>query len=224
MIFQFGADGSVIGQRIYVTDSDNLNNAQKTFNDALKGIGGAVFGDDVPNIEAAVRSGKKQAEVATGWGVIKLDNDGGRLRLSGRKAGGDLLQVPKRMFDTKQADLFKGLAAKRYKCTTSCSKSGPGVSVYVYGYASDSEPLSNLTVSVSGDTGKIKPVFTTALAEVFGVVKGPDAQALLGWTKAHLDGKSHSSYVNGWRVTLRDRPDDSYGSMDLKIDYELFYV
>ncbi len=226
-LFQFSPDGALIGLQLRTYDSDNVNNAKKSFDELVNALGKAAFSGDVPKIENAVNGGQKSVEINSGWGEFRLSNNGDSLRLSGGKSGTDTLEVPRKEFDSSEADVEAALKAKGYTCTSYCKKGGypsKEASRYVSAFSTGSGGVRSVTASVSGDQGATKSGFDSVVTDTFGTLKGADAPALQAWVKSKLDGKSHSGYVNGWRVDLAYSGGDSYQRIELQIKTELFYV
>jgi hypothetical protein len=223
-LFQFTPDGTITGVQFRAYDSDNVRKASATFDEILNAIGGTAFATEVPKIQAAVQGGQKNAKVGTTWGEFNLGNNGDTLRLSGGKSGTDAFEVPRKTFETTEAQLKAALKAKGYDCATLCRKKvGQYGSQYVSGIGTDGG-IRILTATVSGDGAEAKAAFPAVVADAFGSVRGQDVQVLQAWVKAHQDGKSYSGYVNGWRVDLESAGSESYGRLELKVSYESFYV
>jgi hypothetical protein len=225
-LFQSSADGTLIGLQLRTYDSDNVNNAKTAFAHIVTAIGSQAFGGEISKIQAAVTGGQKNAQVDTGWGEFRLTNSGDSLRLSGGKSGTDSLEVPRKQFDNTEADITSGLKSKGYTCPSYCKKGGypsKEASRYVSAF-SISGGVRSVTASVSGDANATETAFDSATADVFSILKGPDVAPLQAWVKSHLDGKSHSGYVNGWRVDVTYNGESSYQRIGLEIKTESFYV
>ncbi len=227
-IFQFSPDGTVIGMQVRAYDSENNNTARKIFDAELAALGGQAFGSEVAKVQAAVNSGDKSSEVKLDWGELRLTNDGDSIRLTGGKTGVEALDVPRKQFDNNETAAKASLKAKGYQCPSYCKKGGYGsgqASAYIHVIGSSDSGLRSVIVDVSGDGKAVTTQFTSATGDLFGILKGDDVPALQAWVKAHLDGKSHSSYVNGWRVDLDSRMGSSgYGDLELEIKTESYYV
>ncbi len=226
-LFQFSPDGGLIGLQLRTYDSENVNNAKKSFDEMVNALGKAAFSGDIPKIQNAVSSGQKSVEINSGWGGFRLSNNGDSLRLSGGKSGADTLDVPRKEFDTSEADFEAALKTKGYSCTSYCKKGGypsKEASRYVSAFSTGSGGVRSVTASVSGEAGATKSAFDSVVTDTFGVLKGADAHAVQAWVKSKLDGKSHSGYVNGWRVDMAYSGGDSYQRIELQIKTELFYV
>jgi hypothetical protein len=225
-IFQFTSDGTILGVLLQSQNEDNVNNAAVTFDAALQAIGNDTFGgDQVKKIQDAVKTGQKSQKVGSTWGEFELRNDGDDLRLSGGKSGSDSLDLPRKSFDTTEAQLVAALKAKSYVCTSSCSKQvGKYGSQRVYSYASKGEGIRSLDMSASGDPEDVKKALPAAVNDAFGALKGDDVAALKSYVQAHNDGKSYAAYVAGWRVEIIANNEDSYSSSRISISYETFYV
>lgn len=226
-LFQFSSDGALIALQLRTYDSDNVNNAKKSFDELLNGLGKPAFSGDVQKIQGAVSGGQKSTEINTGWGEFRLSNSGDSLRLSGGKSGTDTLEVPRKQFDSGEADFEAVLKTRGYTCTSYCKKGGypsKEASRYVSAFSTGSGGVRSVTASVSGDQGATKAAFDSATADVFTALKGADVAAVQAWVKSKLDGKSHSGYVNGWRVDIGYADGSSYQRVELQIKTELFYV
>ncbi|GAB2667663.1 hypothetical protein [Kribbella swartbergensis] len=225
-IFQFQPDGTIIGVLVKSENEENVNNAGVTFDAAVQAIGNDTFGgSEVKKIQDAVKVGQKSQKVGSTWGEFELRNDGDRLQLSGGKSGADSFDLPRKSFDTTEAQLVAALKAKKYVCTTSCSKQvGRYGSQRVYSYASREEGIRSLEMSASGDPKDVKAALPAAVNDAFGALKGADVAALKSYVQAHSDGKSYAAYVAGWRVEIIANNEDSYSSSRISISYETFYV
>jgi hypothetical protein len=224
-VFQFLADGTIIGVLVRSDDSENVNNAAVTFDAALQAVGTDAFGgSEVAKIQAAVRTGQKTGKVGSTWGEFTLRNDGDALRLSGGKSGSDSLDLPRKEFETTEAALKAGLKAKGYECTSSCRKTIGGYgSQSIFGIGSDGG-IRDLMIRASGEAKDVKASMPAATADAFAVVKGSDVAGLKAWLAAHADGRSYAGYVNGWRVEITGNGSGSFGSQSVDISYESFYV
>jgi len=195
------------------------------FETALTGVGSEALGGDLEKVKAAIKSGQKSSEVATGWGELRLSNSGDSLRLSGGKSGTDSMAVPRKQFESTEANVKAGLQGKGYECSTSCRKKlGDYGSQRVYTYGSEGSGIRTLEISVQADADDTKAAFPAAVADTFALAKGPDVTAIQAWMKSHSDGKSHVAYVSGWRVELLTRELSSSVVQELKIDNESYYV
>jgi hypothetical protein len=225
-IFQFQTDGTIIGVLLTSQNEDNVNNAAVTFDAALQAIGNDTFGgDQVKKIQDAVKTGQKEQKVGSTWGEFKLQNDGDELQLAGGKSGSDSFDLPRKSFDTTEDQLIAALKAKKYVCTTSCSKQvGKYGSQRVYSYASKGEGIRSLEMSASGDPEDVKTALPAAVNDAFGALKGADVAALKSYVQAHNDGKSYAAYVAGWRIEIIANNEDSYSSSRISVRYETFYV
>ena len=225
VVFQFQADGTIIGVLVRSDDSDNVNNAAVTFDAALQAVGNDTFGgSEVAKIQAAVKTGQKTGKVGSTWGEFALRNDGDALRLSGGKSGSDSLELPRKEFETTEAALTTALKAKGYECTSSCRKTiGEYGSQRIFGIGIRSG-IRSLSISASGGPAEVKGAMPAATADAFAAVKGNDVAALKAWVAAHADGKSYAGYVNGWRVEITGNGSENYSSRTIDISYESFYV
>lgn len=227
-LFQFSPDGNVIGLQIRAYDTENVNNAKKSFTEIVNALGKAAFPGDIQKINDAVNNGQKSVELTSDWGEYRLTNSGDNLRLSGGKTGTDTLEVPRKTFDSTEADFEGTLKTKGYTCTSYCKKGGypsKDPSRYVSGFGTGtSGGLRSITASVSGDAGAAKSGFDSTVGDVFSSLKGADVAAIQAWVKSKNDGKSHSGYVNGWRVDIEYGGGASYQRVELQVKTELFYV
>jgi hypothetical protein len=226
VIFQFQSDGTIIGVRVRSEDSDNVNNAAVTFDAALQAIGNDTFGgSEVAKIQQAVKNGEKNSKVGSTWGEFQLTNYGDDLQLSGGKSGSDSFEMPRKQFQITEAQLNAALKAKKYACTSLCKKTvGKYGSQVIDGYGSSNGGLSSFDIRVSGEPADVKAAMPGAIADGFGILKGPDVAALKSYVSSHNDGKSYAGYVSGWRVEITANNDSSYGSQTVSIRYESFYV
>ncbi|MEV0286043.1 MULTISPECIES: hypothetical protein [unclassified Kribbella] len=225
-VFQFSPDGTIIGVLVKSENEDNVNNAKVTFDAALQAIGNDTFGGgEVKKIQDAVGTGQKSQKVGSTWGEFELRNDGDQVQLSGGKSGSDSFDLPRKSFSTTEDQLIAALKAKKYVCTSSCSKQvGKYGSQRIYSYASKGEGIRSLEMSSSGDPEDVKQALPAAVNDAFGALKGEDIAALKAFVQAHSDGKSYASYVAGWRVEIIANNEDSYSSSRISISYETFYV
>ncbi|MEU4294557.1 hypothetical protein AB0E63_40590 [Kribbella sp. NPDC026596] len=225
-VFQFQADGTIIGVQLTSQNEDNVNNAAVTFDAELQALGNDTFGgDQVKQIQTAVKNGQKSQKVGSTWGEFQLRNDGDTLELSGGKSGMDSLDLPRKTFDTTEPQMVTRLKAKQYVCTSSCSKQvGKYGSQRVYFYASEGEGIKQIEMSASGDPADVKKALPTAVNDAFGALTGGDIAALKSYIQAHSDGKSYASYVAGWRVEITGNATDGYSSQRINISYETFFV
>ncbi|HEY0471354.1 MAG TPA: hypothetical protein VGD34_06800 [Kribbella sp.] len=228
VVFQFQPDGTIIGVQLKSQDSDNVNNAAITFDAALQAIGIDSFGgSEVAKVQQALKSGQKNGKIRSTWGEFRLGNDGDALQLSGRKSGTDSYQVPRKQFQTTEAQLYAALKAKHYSCTSLCKKSvGKYGSQSIDGYGgSNGGGLSSFNLRASGEAADLKTAMPAAIADGFAVLKGPDVKALKAFATAHADGKSYAGYVAGWRVEIAgNRIASEFGTQIISIRPELFSV
>jgi hypothetical protein len=226
VIYQFQPDGTIIGVLVKAEDSDNVNNAKVSFDAALQAIGNDTFGgSEVAKIQQAVGTGQKSSKVGSTWGEFQLSNYGDSLQVSGGKSGSDSFDLPRKEFQTTEAQLSAALKAKQYACTTSCRKTvGKYGSQSIYGYGSSGGGIRSFEIRTSGDPADVKSATPGAIADGFGALKGPDVAALKAYVDAHADGKSYAAYVSGWRVEITANNDDDYASQTISVRYESFYV
>jgi hypothetical protein len=228
VVFQFQPDGTIIGVQLKSADPDNVNNAAVTFDAALQAIGVDTFGgSEVAKVQQAVRGGEKNGKVGSTWGEFRLSNYGDRLLLSGGKSGTDTFEVPRKQFQTTEAQLIGALRAKKYTCTSLCKRPvGKYGSQTIDGYGgSNGGRLSSFNIRVSGEDADVKTAMPVAISDGFAAVKGPDVKALEAFATAHSDGRSYAGYVSGWRVEITgNRIGSDFGSLNISIRPELFYV
>jgi hypothetical protein len=228
VVFQFQPDGTIIGVQIKSQDSDNVNTAAITFDAALQAIGIDTFGgSEVAKVQQAVKGGQKNGKVGSTWGEFRLRNYGDALQLSGGKSGTDSYQVPRKQFQTTEAQLYAALKAKQYSCTSLCKKTvGKYGSQSIDGYGgSNGGGLSSFNLRVSGEAADLKTAMPAAIADGFAALKGPDVEALRAYATAHSDGKPYAGYVAGWRVEITgNRIASDFGSQSISIRPELFYL
>lgn len=227
-IFQFQPDGTIIGVLLKSENQDNVNNAGVTFDATLQAIGNDTFGgSEVAKIQDAVKTGQKSSKVGSTWGEFELRNDGEALQISGGKSGADSYELPRKEFQTTAAQLAAALKAKKYACTSLCSKPvGQYGKQSVSGYGSSKGGLRSLEIRASGDPAEVKAAMPGVTADAFAALKGPDVAAVKAWVTAHNDGKSYASYVAGWRVEVSISPisDATYTSQTISVSYESFWV
>jgi hypothetical protein len=226
VIFQFQSDGTIIGTLIRSTNRDNVNNAAVAFDAALQAIGNDTFGgSEVAKIQAAVKTGQKDAKVGSTWGEFNLLNDGDSVQLSGGKSGMDSFELPTKEFPTTVAQLNTALKAKQYTCTLACRKDlGRSGSQRVFGLGGNNSGIRNLEIEASGLPDEVKAALPVAVADAMATLKGPDVAALKTFLDAHKDGKPYAAYVAGWRVQQTGSGDDDYSSQTITIKYESYYV
>ncbi|ADB33921.1 hypothetical protein Kfla_4905 [Kribbella flavida DSM 17836] len=227
-IFQFQPDGTIIGVLIKSSNDDNVNNAAVTFDAALQAIGNDTFGgSEVAKVQQALKTGQKSQKVGSTWGEFSLRNSGDQVQLSGGKSGSDSFDLPRKEFQTTSAQLIAALKAKSYTCasTSSCRKqAGKYGSTSIYGYSSRDAGLRTLHIRAYGSADEVKAAMPAAVADTFSVLKGPDVAAIKAYVDAHNDGKSYAGYVSGWRVEVTGDAEGDYGSRQVSIEYESFYV
>ena len=120
----------------------------------------------------------------------------------------DSLEVPLKLFDNTVAEVVSGLTAKDFQCTSFCRKGEVGAgkaTQYVHAFDGSGGGLRTVLVNASGDSDAAKTAFEAALADVSTTLQSPDAPTLHAWITTHLDGKSHTAYVNGWRIDLQHK-------------------
>ena len=173
-VFQFMPDGTIIGVLVKSDDSDNVNNAQVTFDAALQAIGNDTFGgSEVAKVQQAVKTGQKTQKVGSTWGEFQLSNNGDDLSLRGGKSGSDSFDLPRKQFQTTEAQLTAALKPKQYTCATSCRKAvGKYGSQSIFGIGSTGAGIRSLDIRASGDTADVKAAMPAAVADAFGALKG----------------------------------------------------
>ncbi|WP_328326597.1 hypothetical protein OHA70_38525 [Kribbella sp. NBC_00382] len=226
VIFQFQADGTIISTLVRSSNRENVNNAAVVFDAALQAIGNDTFGgSEVAKIQAAVKTGQKDAKVETSWGKFNLFNDGDSIQFSGRKSGMESFDVPKKEFPTTVAEMITALKAKQYTCTLSCRKDlGRSGSQRIFPLGGSSKTIHSLDIEASGDPADVKAALPGAVADAMGVLKGEDVEAIKSFLAAHTDGKPYAGYVAGWRIELTHSGNDDYSSQSISIKYESYYV
>ena len=225
-VFQFQSDGTIIGVQLTSQNEDNVNNAAVTFDAELQALGNDTFGgDQVKQIQNAVKNGQKSQKVGSTWGEFQLRNDGDTVELSGGKSGWTRSTCRRRPSTRPSRRWHAALKAKQYVCTSSCSKQvGKYGSQRVYFYASEGEGIKQIEMSASGDPADVKKALPAAVNDAFGALKGGDIAALKSYIQSHSDGKSYASYVAGWRVEITGNATDDYASQRINISYETFFV
>lgn len=224
-LFQFQADGTIIGVLIRARDSENVKNAGVTFDAALQAIGNDTFGgSEVAKIQAEVKTGQKDAKIGSTWGEFNLLNSGETVQISGGKSGADSFDLPRKEFQTTEAQLSAALKAKQYTCSTSCRKDlGKSGSQRVFGIGGNSG-IRILEIEASGDPAEVKAALPVAVGDALAAVKGTDVAAIKAFLDAHQDGKPYAAYVAGWRIQQTGSGDDDYSSQSINIKYESYYV
>ena len=226
VIFQFQPDGTVIGVLIRSENADNVNNAAATFDSAVQAIGNDAFGgSEVAKVQQFVKGGQKSGKVGSTWGEFEVRNNGDTLQLSGGKSGSDSYELPRKQFQTTEAQLNAALKPKKYTCSTSCRKKvGEYGSQTIFGFGSSNSGIRSLEIRATGESADVKAAIPAATADAFVVLKGPDVAALKAWVTSHSDGKSYAAYVAGWRVEATASDSSSFTSQTISISYESFYV
>jgi hypothetical protein len=224
-IFQFQPDGTIIGVLIKSSNDENVNNAAVVFDAALQAIGNDTFGgSEVAKIQQAVKTGQRSTKVGSTWGEFSLRNSGETVQILGGKSGADSFDLPRKEFETTEAQLTAALRAKQYTCTSSCRKDlGRSGSQRIFGIGGNSG-IRILDIGASGNPEEVKAAMPTVIADAFGALKGPDAAALKAFVDSHKDGKPYAGYVAGWRVQLTGSGGESYASQTVTIKYESYYV
>jgi hypothetical protein len=226
VIFQFQADGTIVSTLVRSSNRENVNNAAVVFDAALQAIGNDTFGgSEVAKIQAAVKTGQKDAKVGSAWGEFNLFNDGDSIQISGRKSGMESFDLPTKEFPTTVAQLTTALQAKQYACTLACRKDlGRSGSQRIFPLGGSSKAIRSLDIEASGDPGEVKAALPVAVADAMAVLKGPDVAALKKFLDAHTDGKPYAAYVAGWRVQQTGTTNDDFSSQSISIKYESYYV
>jgi len=224
-IFQFQPDGTIIGVLIRSRNSENVNNAAVTFDAALQAIGNDTFGgSEVAKIQQAVKTGQKNSKVGSTWGEFNLLNSGDSVQISGGKSGSDSYDLPRKQFQTTEAQLNATLAAKQYKCTSSCRKTlGKYGSQSVFAIGGDGG-IRSIEFRASGDPNEVKAAMPVVVADGMAALKGADVAAIKAFIDSHKDGKPYAAYVAGWRVQATSRGSEDYSSQSIEIRYESYYV
>lgn len=226
-LFQFRADGKVIGMSLRSYDSDNVLRAKQAFDQTLDALGSQVLGASLAKVKAAVNTGDKRTEVGTDWGELRISNSGDTFRITGGMAGADSFELPRKQFDSTEQDVRDALKAKGYDCDSYCKKGGYGrgeASTFVSVYGSSGEGVRTVSVRVSGEGPAVSSAFTTTATDVLGALRGVDVNALQTWFKSVPATGSTSAYVNGWRVDIKRTTSSTYPRYELELKYETFYV
>ncbi|GAA0923611.1 hypothetical protein GCM10009554_01850 [Kribbella koreensis] len=226
VIFQFQADGTIVSTLIRSMNRENVNNAAVSFDAALQAIGNDTFGgSDVAKIQAAVKTGQKDAKVDSTWGDFTLFNNGDSVQISGRKSGMESFDLPTKEFSTTVEQMTTALKAKQYACTLACRKDlGRSGSQRIFPLGGSSKAIRSLDIEASGDPAEVKAAIPVAIADALGVLKGPDVEAIKTFLAAHTDGKPYAAYVAGWRIEQTGTGNDDYSSQSIRIKYESYYV
>jgi hypothetical protein len=226
-LFQFRADGTVIGISLRSYDTDNVLRAKQAFDQTLDALGSQVFASSLAKVKATVNTGDKRTEVGTDWGELRISNSGDTFRLSGGMAGADSFELPRKQFDSTEQEVRDALKAKGYDCDSYCKKGAFGTgeaSTFVSMYGSSGEGVRTVSVRVSGNGPAVSSTFTTSVADAIGALRGADVNALQTWLKSVPPTGSLSAYVNGWRVDIKRINAASYPRYELELKYESFYV
>ncbi|MDX6284353.1 MAG: hypothetical protein QOH03_5424 [Kribbellaceae bacterium] len=226
VIFQFQSDGTIISTLVRSSNRENVNNAAVVFDAALQAIGNDTFGgSEVAKIQAAVKTGQKDAKVTSTWGDFNLFNDGDSIQISGRKSGMESFDVPSKEFPTTVTEMITALKAKQYICTLSCRKDlGRSGSQRIFPLGGSSKTIHSIDIEASGDPDEVKAALPVAVADAMGVLKGPDVDAIKSFLAARTDGKPYAAYVAGWRIEQTGTTTDDYSSQTIRIKYESYYV
>jgi hypothetical protein len=226
VIFQFQSDGTIISTLIRSVNRENVNNAAVSFDAALQAIGNDTFGgSEVAKIQAAVKTGQKDAKVDSTWGDFNLFNNGDSVQVSGSKSGMESFDLPTKEFPTTVEQMIAALKAKQYACTLACRKDlGRSGSQRIFPLGGSSKAIRSLDIEASGGPAEVKAALPVAIADAMATLKGPDVAALKTFLDAHTDGKPYAAYVAGWRVQQTGTTNDDYSSQAISIKYESYYV
>ena len=137
--------------------------------------------------------------------------------------------MPRKQFEVTEAQLNAALKAKKYDVHLALQEVGRQVRLAGHRRLRQQErrPQHLRHPGLSGEGADVKAAMPGAIADGFGVLKGPDVEALKAYVSSHSDGKSYAGYVSGWRVEITGRNADSdsdYGAQSISIRSENFYV
>ena len=157
-IFEFQSDGTIIGVDLTSQNEETSTTPRSpSMRHCRRSATTRSAAARSRKVQDAIKTGQKSQKVGSTWGEFELRNDGDTVELSGGKSGSDLLDLPKKTFDTTEPQLAAALKAKQYVCTSSCSKQvGKYGSQRVYFYASEGEGIKQIEMSASGDPGDVK--------------------------------------------------------------------
>lgn len=196
-VFQHQPDGSVIGLNIKLTGSGETGPALRTLVDS---VGPIVFPADLPTVTDHLErffGGSPEGS----WGKYEYLARGGKTSLSASKLNTTPIKVPVLHLDTTQARLADALRADGFTCSDAhgtCAGQ-PGVALKFVG------PDTGITylVATAATGTTTQKTFEELRAKVFGHLSGTAVEPVRDWVTQHLDGRSHSAYVAGWRVDLQ---------------------
>ncbi|MEV0289737.1 MULTISPECIES: hypothetical protein [unclassified Kribbella] len=188
VVFQYRPDGSVTGLTIKVRGTGETGPALRS----LAGtVGEIVFPTDLPRVNNVLRAWGGWVDGS--WGNYQIIGRGEKTEVSAAKLNSTQLKVPVLHLDTTESTLADALRADGLSCTAdndTCERK-PG-----------------LALKFSGPDSGITYLVATAAApkdfeKVLGHLSGSAVQPVREWTNQHLDGRSHTAYVAGWRVDLK---------------------
>jgi hypothetical protein len=196
-VFQYQPDGSVIGLNIKVTGSGETGPALRTLVDTVAAI---VFPADLPTVTGVLE--RAYAGFPDGsWGKYEIIGRGEKTSLSASKLNSTPIKVPVLHLDTTEPRLADALRADGFTCTgdnETCARQ-PGLALKFSG------PDTGITylVATAATGATTQKAFDELRAKVFGHLSGSAVQPVQDWVTQHLDGRSHTAYVAGWRVDLQ---------------------
>ncbi|WP_433016736.1 hypothetical protein [Kribbella sp. CA-294648] len=195
VIFQHQLDGSVIGLNIKVTGSKNPSVVLRALTD---GAGPIVFPADLPKVTDSFERFGGFPEGS--WGNYRVFMHRQKPSLSASKLNTTPIKVPVLHLDTAEPRLADALRADGFTCTgdnETCA-GPPGTALRFSG------PDTGITylVATAASGATTRKTFDQLRAQVFGHLSGSAVGPVRDWVTLHLDGRSHSAYVAGWRVDL----------------------
>jgi hypothetical protein len=196
-VFQHQPDGSVIGLNIKVNGSGETVPALRTLVDT---VGPIVFPADLPTVTDVLE--RAFAGFPDGsWGKYEIIGRGEKTSLSASKLNTTPIKVPVLHLDTTEPRLADALRADGFTCTRdneTCAGQ-PGMALKFSG------PDTGITylVATAATGATTQKSFEQLRAKVFGHLSGSAVEPLRDWVTQHLDGRSHSAYVAGWRIDLQ---------------------
>jgi hypothetical protein len=196
-VFQYQPDGSVIGLNIKATGSKDTGPALRTLVGSVAPI---VFPADLPTVTDVLE--RAFAGFPDGsWGKYEIIGRGEKTFLSASKLNTTPIKVPVLRLDTTEPRLADALRADGFTCTgdnETCAGQ-PGMALRFSG------PDTGITylVATAATGATTQKTFEQLRARVFGHLSGRAVEPVRDWVTQHLDGRSHSAYVAGWRVDLQ---------------------
>jgi hypothetical protein len=194
-VFQHQPDGSVIGLNIKVVGG----NARPVLGALIDSVGPIVFPADLPTVTATFE--RAFAGFPDGsWGNYQILGRGEKTSLSASKLNTTPIKVPVLHLDTTEPRLADALRADGFTCTgdnETCTGQ-PGTALKFSG------PDTGITylVATAAAGATTEKTFDQLRVKVFGHLSGSAVGPVRDWVTLHLDGRSRSAYVAGWRVDL----------------------